>query len=124
VGRTVEQVLAVVEDHEHLGVRQGVSEQLQGGHAGRLTHAARDPYVNAWAGVKHLSTLEKGRLHGRKLLKGRARSVQCTEYLYRLLYTYHFHGSRSLYEALGSSLMAQAGSQRREFPISSATTPS
>lgn len=67
-----------------------------------------DPYVNAWAGVKHLSTLDSGRLRdARKLLQGVPDEVQRTEYLYRLLYAYHFHGSRSLYAALGGSLTAQ-----------------
>lgn len=67
-----------------------------------------DPYVNAWAGVRHLSMLDSGRLRdARKLLQGVPDEVQRTEYLYRLLYAYHFHGSRSLYAALGGSLTAQ-----------------
>lgn len=67
-----------------------------------------DPYVNAWAGVKHLSTLDTGRLRdARKLLQGVPDEVQRTEYLYRLLYAYHYHGSRSLFAALGGSMTAQ-----------------
>ncbi len=67
-----------------------------------------DPYVNAWAGVKHLAMLDRGRLgDARKLLQGVPDEVQRTEYLYRLLYAYHFHGSRSLYAALGGSMTAQ-----------------
>jgi len=67
-----------------------------------------DPYVNAWAGVRHLSMLDSGRLRdARKLLQGVPDEVQRTEYLYRLLYAYHYHGSRSLYAALGGSLTAQ-----------------
>ncbi len=67
-----------------------------------------DPYVNAWAGVQHLSTLDAGRLRdARKLLQGVPDEVQRTEYLYRLLYAYHYHGSRSLHAALGGSLTAQ-----------------
>jgi hypothetical protein len=67
-----------------------------------------DPYVNAWAGVKHLSTLDRGRLAGaRRLLEGVPDEVHRTEYLFRLLYAYHYHGSRSLYAALGGSPTAQ-----------------
>ncbi len=67
-----------------------------------------DPYVNAWAGVKHLSALDHARLRdARKLLQGVPDEVQRTEYLYRLLYAYHYHGSRSLYAALGGSMTAQ-----------------
>jgi len=67
-----------------------------------------DPYVNAWAGVRHLSMLDSGRLRdARKLLQGVPDEVQRTEYLYRLLYAYHYHGSRSLYAAIGGSLTAQ-----------------
>jgi len=67
-----------------------------------------DPYVNAWAGVQHLSTLDHARLRdARKLLQGVPDEVQRTEYLYRLLYAYHYHGSRSLYAALGGSMTAQ-----------------
>jgi Transglycosylase SLT domain len=67
-----------------------------------------DPYVNAWAGVRHLSMLDSGRLRdARRLLQGVPDEVQRTEYLYRLLYAYHYHGPRSLYAALGGSLTAQ-----------------
>ena len=41
-----------------------------------------DPYVNAWAGVKHLSTLEQGRLRDAcKLVQGVPDDVQRTEHL-------------------------------------------
>jgi len=67
-----------------------------------------DPYVNAWAGVRHLSMLEQRRLHeARTLLTGVPDELQRTEYLYRLLYAYHFHGPRSVHAAVGGSLTAQ-----------------
>lgn len=67
-----------------------------------------DPYLNAWAGVKHLSALDTGRLReARTLLQGVPDELQRTEYLYRLLYAYHYHGSRSLFAALGGSPTAQ-----------------
>jgi hypothetical protein len=70
--------------------------------------ACFDPYVNAWAGVKHLSSLDTGRLHdARKLLQGVPDELQRTEYLFRLLYAYHYHGARSLYAAIGGSMTAQ-----------------
>ena len=70
--------------------------------------ACFDPYVNAWAGVKHLSSLDIGRLHdARKLLQGVPDELQRTEYLFRLLYAYHYHGARSLYAAVGGSMTAQ-----------------
>jgi hypothetical protein len=70
--------------------------------------ACFDPYLNAWAGVRHLSMLDSGRLRdARKLLQGVPDEVQRTEYLYRLLYAYHYHGARSLYASLGGSQVAQ-----------------
>jgi len=67
-----------------------------------------DPYVNAWAGVRHLSMLEQRRLReARALLTGVPDELQRTEYLYRLLYAYHFHGPRSVYAAVGGSPTAQ-----------------
>ena len=67
-----------------------------------------DPYVNAWAGVRHLSMLEQRRLReARALLSGVPDELQRTEYLYRLLYAYHFHGPRSVYAAVGGSPTAQ-----------------
>jgi len=67
-----------------------------------------DPYVNAWAGVRHLSMLEQRRLReARALLTGVPDELQRTEYLYRLLYAYHFHGARSVYAAVGGSPTAQ-----------------
>ena len=70
--------------------------------------ACFDPYVNAWAGVRHLSRLDSGVLRdARKLLQGVPDELQRTEYLYRLLYAYHYHGPRSLYAAIGGSMTAQ-----------------
>jgi hypothetical protein len=70
--------------------------------------ACFDPYLNAWAGVRHLSMLDSRRLgDARKLLQGVPDETQRTEYLYRLLYAYHYHGARSLYASLGGSLVAQ-----------------
>jgi hypothetical protein len=67
-----------------------------------------DPYVNAWAGVRHLSMLEQRRLQeARALVAGVPDELQRTEYLYRLLYAYHFHGPRSVHAAVGGSLTAQ-----------------
>ncbi len=67
-----------------------------------------DPYLNAWAGVRHLTLLEQRRLReARALLAGVPDELQRTEYLYRLLYAYHFHGARSVQAAVGGSLTAQ-----------------
>jgi hypothetical protein len=67
-----------------------------------------DPYVNAWAGVRHLSKLDVARLgEARQLLRGVPDEVQRTEYLYRLLYAYHYHGIRSVFASIGGSLEAQ-----------------
>jgi hypothetical protein len=67
-----------------------------------------DPYVNAWAGVQHLSRLNLIRLgDARRLLQGVPDEVQRTEYLYRLLYAYHYHGVRSIFASIGGSREAQ-----------------
>jgi hypothetical protein len=67
-----------------------------------------DPYVNAWAGVRHLTKLDLVRLgDARRLLQGVPDEVQRTEYLYRLLYAYHYHGVRSVFASIGGSLEAQ-----------------
>src|SRR5262245_15854751 len=55
-----------------------------------------DPYVNAWAGVRHLAKLDMIRLgEARRLLQGVPDEVQRIEYLDRLLYATPYQGMRS-----------------------------
>src|SRR5262249_46609656 len=64
-----------------------------------------DPDVTSWAGRRQLAKLDMIRLGDpRRLLQGVPDEVQRIEYLYRLLYAYHYHGVRSVFASIGGSL--------------------
>lgn len=67
-----------------------------------------DPHVNAWAGVRHLTSIYEQFVKPimpppSDLPDERLR----TEFVYRMLYAYHYHGIASPYAPMGGSLDSQ-----------------
>jgi hypothetical protein len=71
-----------------------------------------DPNVNAWAGVKHLTTLYESHVEGRIApLALVTTELERAEWTYRMLYAYHYHGEASTLAPGGGALEAQAAAE-------------
>lgn len=67
-----------------------------------------DPHVNAWAGVRHLTGIYEQFV--KPIMPSPAElpdEALRTEFVYRMLYAYHYHGTASPYAPMGGSLDSQ-----------------
>lgn len=74
--------------------------------------ACFDPNLNAWAGVRHLTSIYGE--HVREALPPRPEmpdELQRAEQAYQLLYAYHYHGSASPFALVGGSIDSQLAAE-------------